>query len=651
MILFRFTIALLIIQSCTSQYSQWAVTYHEGQNSGFSHFESDVGSIIQCKQPNISILTSNPYIKKRISLHNFKPFAQTLIAIDYLRPQNIDVQIQIQNKTYDPNLIDQSYQRLLVDDCLGEDPKYIEQSFIQEIFGNSLEEINIIIQAGINDDNQFIIQSDQKIAIKQIHILQLLCPQNCKRCVYLNSQVICTICNQGFEQYRDGCRCEGFRQNDICVEECYDGYVSDQYQICQKAEIINSIKFQQNLRKIYQENEPFELEFDLQSSKTFQIEIEVQIYNFQKLSIFEIQLNQGQYMAYFKIDQRILFGLTSMTQKDCEYEEFCTVYYFKSQIMNIDQNKLFFQTLLKKMPYVNIVDEKDWIKKSIYWKLINLNINILKLEKQIPKIENCIEISNEQQCLKCQIPFFVLDGQCINKCPLQQPKSNEICFDSKTDNLQILQFSQVQNEYQNLNQIYFIYQVNWFYNKELLNSGSMFWYHLFSQDIQHYGITIQSKIIFIDQNDDSKLIISLENGNQKFVISPNNTEFIGGQQNIPDSIVYFNQFIPHNNANFTIEVESQSLTYYTNFVILIHNCAPYCKSCTGPKKSECLEFEKGLKEFDSTMLKCNLGYYETQANYCMQCLELNCLSCTNNKDCLLCRNGCKLTKYQKCICN
>lgn len=47
------------------------------------------------------------------------------------------------------------------------------------------------------------------------------------------------------------------------------------------------------------------------------------------------------------------------------------------------------------MPYVNIVDEKDWIKKSIYWKLINLNINILKLEKQIPKIENCIEISNE----------------------------------------------------------------------------------------------------------------------------------------------------------------------------------------------------------------------------------------------------------------
>ncbi|CAD8134446.1 unnamed protein product [Paramecium pentaurelia] len=645
MILFRLAIALLTIQSCQSQSTQWVVTHHEGQDSGFNQFQQDIGLITQCQQANIQIITSNPYIQKTISLRNFKAFAHSLVVIDYLRPQTMEVQIQIQNKTYDPKVINHIYKRSIMDNCLVGDNQYIEQSFVQEIYGNSLDELNIIMMGGMYNNNEFNMASDQKIAIKQIHILQIQCPENCKRCVYLDKETICTLCNDGFESINNGnCFCDGFKQNDICVEKCYDGYAPDYYQICQQTEIIKSINFQQNLRRIYRKSEQLELEFDLENFRTFEIDIEIQIYNFDMLQVFEILMNEGNYVYYLNVNSpNNAINMHEISYRDCETEQFCQIYHFKSKIISIESSKLQFQALLNSQQYKSSSFNQDQNTKITYWKLVNLNINILMTKNEISYFNHCIQIERfgyNDKCIKCQSPFIVLDGQCIQKCPLQLPKQDDMCFDSEIQNTELLKLDEFKNQDYYQNEIY------WFYNHEFLFSNSMSKHYRYNNLKTHYGITIQAKILFINYRSDLNVIISIND--EQNVIIQNKQEY----KNNSDSFVYLNQFIQHNNTELLIQIQSQfDQSYMTNVILLIHQCTPYCKSCTGPKQSECLEYETDLKEFNAITQRCNPGYFKTKGDYCMYCLNRDCLVCSDGLNCQQCKKGCILTKYGQCDCN
>ncbi|CAD8134211.1 unnamed protein product [Paramecium octaurelia] len=649
MILFRLAIALLTIQSCSSQSTQWVVTHHEGWDSGFNQYQSDIGLVTGCQRPNYQIIRSNPYLQKTISLRNFKPFAHSLVVIDYLRPQNMDVQIQIQNKTYDPKEIDQMYERQIIDDCLVGDIEYIEQTFAQEIFGNQIQELHIVMIGGKSKKGEFTVASDQKIAIKQIHILQLQCPEFCKRCVHIDNEAVCTQCNDGFETHgSSSCTCNGFNQDGICVEKCYDGYSPDFYDICQNREIIKTINAQQNLRKSYRKDEPLELEFDLESYKAFELDVEVQIYNFDQLQIFQFTMNDGLFAYYLNIDaEQNAINFHEISYRDCESEQFCQIYHFKSKILQLEQSKLNLQVRLIREQLSAQQTNEQQNRVNTYWKLVNLNINVLMIQNEIPYFEHCSEIAKfgfYDKCIKCQAPYVVLDGECVEKCPLQSLQGEDICFDSNIQNTQVLQLDVFNNKYQYLNERY------WFYNEEPLISLPEPKPYSYEYLKPHYGISIQTKILFIDEN--SKLNITLED--QEILVTPRNKDqYNQGNQNKSDPFVYLNYFIPHNDQNISIQIQSSQKvrqSYITNTVLLIHQCTPYCKSCNGPKKSDCLEFATEHYEFNAITKQCNPGYFETKGEYCIPCGITDCLVCSNGIGCQQCKLGCKLTKYGKCDC-
>ncbi|CAK71145.1 unnamed protein product (macronuclear) [Paramecium tetraurelia] len=650
MILFRLAIALLTIQSCSSQSTQWVVTHHEGWDSGFNQFQQDVGLVTDCQRPNYQIIRSNPYLQKTISFRNFKPFAHSLVVIDYLRPQGMDVQIQIQNKTYDPKEIDQIYERQIIDDCLVGDIQYIEQTFVQEIFGNQIQELNIVLIGGQSKKGIFTAASDQKIAIKQIHILQLQCPEFCERCVYQDNAAVCTQCNEGFETHGSPrCTCSGFNQNGICVEKCFDGFSPDFYDICQNREIIKTIKAQQNLRKNYRKDEPLELEFDLESYRAFEIDMEVQIYNFDYLQIFQFTMNDGLYAYYLNIDgDNNSINFQEISYRDCESEQFCQIYHFKSKILQLEQSKLNLQVQLSEDQYPIQFENEQQKKINTYWKLVNLNINVLMIQNTISHFEHCSEIAKfgfSEKCIKCQAPFIALDGQCVEKCPFQSPLGEDLCFDSDIQNTQIWQLDVFKNQNQYQNEKY------WFYNEEPLISISQPQTYRYQYLKPHYGISIQTKILFINEN--SKFVIVLED--QQIVVTPSNKDqYNQGNQNKSDSFVYLNQFIPHNDIELSFQIQSSQMvgqSYITNTVLLVHQCTRYCKSCSGPKKSDCLEFETELHEFNAITKQCNAGYFETKGEYCIPCAIADCLVCSDGIGCQQCQLGCKQTKYGRCDCN
>ncbi|CAD8062026.1 unnamed protein product [Paramecium sonneborni] len=666
----KYFIAILIINATMAQ---WTITHYEGYDKSFTQNKLDNYIQLHCEAYNLPIIAQQGGLQKVISLKDFKPFAKTKILLEFIVPMDSKYSISIQNKTID---ITQSWELgygfSIINQCFNTSD-YKMLSFNYELDGKKYTEISIFIQL-LDDESNL---QQKYVGIKQIHIFQMECPQNCQECEYNdNSSLVCLECenNFTFQVNQNKCYCTNFEFQNQCLKQCPDGYAANIYRGCTKVELLETYSFGQNTNLKLNKN--FEQQLQLKKSSQIQLEVDIILSNFKAFQQFDIMINdiyQGWIANYYS---NIYIQIYNISESQCEYSKNCTLIKLQTPIVDVNSSILNVKTTFKPIksqshkPRYNLLEDLEDEKQSLESEIIIQKIKITQLliDETICSQQNCKicdqKYIEQDQCKQCKEGFYLFENECVQQCPEESIQED---FHCKT-------FLKKQSNSKFIVKDVDITQNNWAGEISLLDNRSQFQYRFNKTNLlfggkwrrqeftkililePHYALTYTFTVSYIDlsENNDQQtgFFYQIDGGEYNY-INPQDLIQIDGDANKPDSIVQYSKYFKHTNNDIMITIGCNTIGYcfLQDYYLIIHKCTPYCKSCTGPSKSECLEFTRNLYEFDYKTKLCKSGYFENDDKICQKCEVANCSECKSKYQCNICKKGCSLhLQGSKCTC-
>ncbi|CAD8129277.1 unnamed protein product [Paramecium sonneborni] len=290
-----------------------------------------------------------------------------------------------------------------------------------------------------------------------------------------------------------------------------------------------------------------------------------------------------------------------------------------------------------------------------------------------------------QYCTLCEVAFkcktcysgyyYYRDGRCISGCSYPYQKfSGSYCYDyddetpysqyliqehinEAGDPEQYTKYTLISQNGKNFlkaSDIYFSYQQG-----IRIFGGPFVWAQAKFQRIHniitpHHGVTIAFYILYGPTfPSDGQFIYSIENNTP--VIKSTASYGSSNSDGTKQDRVY--EKIIHNTNTLTITWECfgpnnepvKAYCGFYNYYIAVHNCKPYCLSCTD--QNTCTSWNS---TYDANIVKfsqaeCLINqYHDKESVRCLDC-PLSCLSCTSKINCQSCSSTYTLTKLG-CIC-
>ncbi|CAK62543.1 unnamed protein product (macronuclear) [Paramecium tetraurelia] len=664
----NYIIAILLVNASVAQ---WTITHYEGYDKSFTQNTLDNYIQLNCQAYNLPIIAQQGSLQKVISLKDLSPFAKTKILVEFIVPLDSLYSIQIQNKTIDSQQTWQlGYGFSMINECFNTSD-YKMLSFNYELEGKNYTEISINIQLLDNKSNQ----QRRYVGIKQIHVFQIQCPQHCQNCEETENRIYCQDCQQNFtlQQNLGTCSCQNFIFKNQCLKQCPEGYSASLFSGCKKVEYLETSTFGQNTNlKI---NKNFEQSIQLKKSSQVRLDFELILSNFKVFQQIEITVNdiyQGGITNYYS---NLYISIFNISETKCQYSSNCTLIKLQTPLIDVNSSNLnlnigFRPTKSKghKQRYNRFEDLGDPTKSEDSEIIIqNIQLTQLLIDESICSQDNCkvcdLKYIEQDECKQCKEGFYLFENQCLSQCPEETVVEGFYCkafLNKQTNSQLILKDIDITQENwageTSLPDQHSVFQFR--FNKTNLLFGGKWRRQEFTKILilqPHYALTYKFTVSYIDLSDkdeETGFFYQLDGGEYNF-INPKDLIQIDGDANKPDSIVEYSKYFKHTNNDImiTIGCNTNGFCFLQDYYLIIHTCTPYCKSCTGPSKSECLEFTRNSYEFDYKTKQCKAGYFESDDKVCQRCEVSDCSECISKYQCQICKKGCHLhLQGSRCTC-
>ncbi|CAD8151414.1 unnamed protein product [Paramecium pentaurelia] len=664
----KYIITILLMNASIAQ---WTITHYEGYDKSFTQNTQDNYIQLNCQAYNIPIIAQQESLQKVISLKDLNPFAKTKILVEFIVPIDSYFSIQIQNKTIENyQNLELGYGFSMINECFNTSD-YKMLSFNYELEGKNYTEISINIQLLDNKSQQ----QKRYVGIKQIHVFQMECPQNCQNCQYDDYRIVCLDCRNNFtlQPSQGMCYCTNFKFKDQCLKQCPEGYSANRFSSCKKVEFLDTQTFGQNINLKLNKN--FEQQIQLKKSSQIRLDIDLILSNFQAFQQFEIIINDVYSGLIANYYSNLYLSIFNISETSCQYSSNCTLIQLQTPLIDVNSSLLnvniTFRPINSKFhkPRYNRFEDLGDSNKPKDSEIIiqNMKVTQLLIDEPVCFQENCKicdqKYIEQDQCKQCKDGYYLFENQCLNQCPETTIQEGFYCktFLNKQSNSKLI-----------VNDVD-ITQYNWAGEISLTDQQSLFQYRFNKTNLlfggkwrrqeytkililePHYALTYTFTVSYIDLSDKDEqtgFFYQLDGGEYHY-INPKDLIQIDGDANKPDSIVEYSKYFKHTNNDImiTIGCNTNGYCFLQDYYLIIHKCTPYCKVCTGPSKSECLEYTRNSYEFDYKTKQCKSGYFESDDKLCQRCEVKDCSECDSQYQCQICKKGCQLhLQGSRCIC-
>ncbi|CAD8157820.1 unnamed protein product [Paramecium pentaurelia] len=315
---------------------------------------------------------------------------------------------------------------------------------------------------------------------------------------------------------------------------------------------------------------------------------------------------------------------------------------------------------------------------SEFWSFNNVTIDYGLCQS------NCTKCETFQKCLICESGFKLYRGTCVESCPSYSQINNQDCIDYEDiiDNSRYLikafydmnsTFEEVTKVVDNFTDLNDIIQTSFtqayysFVPEKSVLGGVLVWsegkFKKTFQNLQpHYQLSIRMNITYGDENNGwFKYQLDSYQSNQINNPQTGSINIVGN--NKKETTIYEEYQYTHNSNQLNIvlsaNTEGMSLEdafiYVSEYFVIVHYCAPFCSSCTGPKITDC---DFGQYSGYNLTHYCSSNKYlkynsDTQIYTCEECNQLGCLECQSELICTRCEfsdNLQFLLDQGECIC-